>query len=254
MIKKQYYLRYLAIESTIQKEIIAIDYKNELRSGIRLIPKFYFTNDGLMDKTVYYWNDRPVLQVEEIYTYNLQDVADESVPISKRGISKREKTWRYYFDDGTLDESNDQDTYKIKYKEYDDLQGLSVGQKRRFNIKYTLSNRAGTALVILGVFLGPKDAENSMREISATYGSNFNEYEKYGTENIFDDIETCDIYSWLDTYIPTSQDVNNMVLAGMISESQKNEMEYAFNLYDLESLRGMKIRNYFIEKLKGNLK
>lgn len=253
--QKLHLLRALVTLPESKKTLTSINYKSELRSGVRLTPAFHLTNDGLLEKTIYYYDGKPIIKISEDYSYNTVDEANTEMPISKRGIHKRLKKWEYYFEDGTLDESGDLGTFKVKEKLYlTDREGLVIGGKRRFNIQITLSERAGTALVIMGVFSDSKEVKDAMRNISATYSSNFNEYEKYGTESIYEDIQNDTSFSWLNTYIPTEQDLNNMVSAGQMSATQQAMLNGAFNAYDLASLRGLTIRQYFIEKLKGNLK
>lgn len=250
-----HYIRKLVTNYAKTKDLISINYKTDLKSGVRLDPVHHFTNDGLLDNTVYLFEDKPVLNVSEIYSYSKTDMENKDMPLSKKGIYSRTKIWRYYLEDGTLDESNDEGTYKEKKKLYKtDIESLTIGSRRRHNIQIILSQRAGALLVILGVFQESKEVQDAMRNISATYSANFQEYEKYGTELIFDDILNDTTYSWLDTYVPTDIDLNNMVIAGHINEQTKAIIQGTFNTYDLTNIQGMTIRNYFVEKLKGNMK
>lgn len=249
-----HYLRSLVTRSAKKKDLISIDYKTDLSSDIRLDPVYYFTNDGLIDKTIYFYDEKPVLEVQEIYKYNSVDEQNTSMNISKRGIHSRKKIWKYYFENGSLDSSNKEGTFKIKEKFYrTDIEGLVVGQKRRHNISIILSQRAGTLLVILGKFSDSKEVKDAMRSISAQYSSNFQEYEKYGTENIIDDILNDKNYPWLDTYIPTDANLADMVIANQINYTTKAIIQGAFQKYNLTNIQGMTIRNYFCEKLKGNI-
>lgn len=250
-----HFIRTLVTNYAKKKDLISINYKTDLNSGVRLDPVYHFTNDGLMDKTIYYYNDKPVLQVSEIYEYNKNDLNNSNMFLSKKGIHSRKKTWRYFFENGNLDLSNIEGTFKTKEKYYKtDIEGLVVGSKRRHNISIILSQRAGTLLVIMGIFPGAKEVKDAMRSISAKYSANFQEYEKYGTELIIDDIIKDTDFKWLDVYIPTNTDMSNMVAAGQMSISQKAMLEGALKFYNLTNIQGMNIRNYFCEKLKGNIK
>lgn len=256
-----HYLRELVTNYARKKELVSINYKTDLQSGVRLRPEFHFTNDGLIDKTIYYYETKPVLCVTEYYTYSTKD--DETVIQSKKGISSRKKVWEYFFEDETLDdrdtkegrEGRDRVTSKEKIKTYDtDIQGLVVGERRRKNIQVILSQNAGTALIILGVFADETQIKNEMRTVSKQYSSGFTEYEKYGTEDILTEIENDTNFSWLNTYVPTSTDLTNMVTANQISATQSAQLQGALNAYGLSHIQGMTIRQYFIEKLKGNIK
>lgn len=250
-----HFIRDLVTKYAQKKDLISINYKTDLKSGVRLDPIHYFTNDGLLEKTMYFYDSKPVLEVSEVYQYNSIDEQNTEMPISKRGIHSRTKTWRYYFEDGTLDETNTEGTYKEKSKIYKtDIEGLVVGAKRRHNIQIILSQRAGTLLVIMGVYQDSKSVKDAMRNLSAKYSANFQEFEKYGTENIFDDIANDTEFAWLNTYIPSNTDMANLVAAGQMSSAQVAQLQGAFAHFDLTNIQGMTIRQYFIEKLKGNTK
>lgn len=256
-----HYLRSLVTKTSKKKELISINYKTDLKSGIRLSPVYHFTKDGLMDKTIYYDdNNKPVLCVSEYYTYSVKD--DETTIQSKKGIASRRKVWEYFYEDGTLDdrdtkaglEAKDRITSKEKVKLYDtDMKGLIVGERRRKNISIILSQNAGTAMIILGVFANETEVKNAMRSVSKSYSADFTEYEKYGTEDILVSIENDTLYPWMNTYIPTSTDMTNFVTAGQMSEMQAQQLQGALNAYGVSQIQGMTIRNYFIEKLKGNI-
>jgi len=248
-------IRDLVTPYAKKKDLISINYKTDLKSGVRLDPIYYFTNDGLLEKTMYLYENNPVITVYESYQYNTTDEANSNMNISKRGIHSRTKIWRYYFEDGSLDESNKEGTYKEKTKKYStDIEGLIVGAKRRNNIQIILSQRAGTLLVIMGVFSGTKEVKDAMRSVSAEYSADFQEYEKYGTELIIDKIASDTKYPWLNTYIPSDQNLANLVTAGQMSATQEGMLKGAFSAYDLTNIQGMTIRDYFVEKLKGNIK
>ena len=250
-----HFIRSLITNYAKKKDLISINYKTDLKSGVRLDPIHYFTNDGLLKKTIYNYDSKPVLVVYEEYQYNSDDEANTTMPISKRGIHGRTKTWRYYFEDGTLDETNKEGTYKEKSKIYKtDREGLVVGGKRRKNIQIILSGRAGLLLVIMGVYTNVKDVKDQMRNVSAKYSSSFQEFEKYGTENIFTDIENDNEFSWFNTYIPTDVDMTNLVTAGQMSATQQGMLKGAFQHYELTNIQGLTVRQYFLEKLKGNIK
>lgn len=256
-----HYLKTLVTESSQKKEITAINYKTDLKSGIRLNPIFDFTNDGLLENTIYYFEDKPVLKVSEMYTYNALDLQNDNMMLSKKAIHGRVKKWQYYFEDGTLDTSDDDNgrsgedrlTSKEKSKIYESvIQGLTVGNKRRHVIQMSFSERAGICLVLLGIFPGPKEVQDDMRRLSSVYSSSFQEYQKYGTEDILENITNDTTFTWLNITFPTNLQLDQMEQGQVISSTQKTIIKSMIDLYSLQNIQGMTIRKYMIEKLKGN--
>lgn len=244
-------LRALTTPTLWGKDLTSIDYKNELDNYTRLKPKYFFSNDGLLEKTEYYFEDELILEVSESYEYVEGDEIDNSLMISERGIASRVKTWNYYLSDGTIDQSN----YKVKEKFYDTLpQRIDVGKRRRTNIQLALSERAGTALIILGLFATSKLANDEMKSISTAYSNEFSEYDKYGTQEIINSINADVSILWFDTSIPTNNDIADLLSNNVITQQQHDNMVGAFALYDLSSLQGLTFREYFIQKLKGEIK
>ena len=248
-------LRGLVTEHASHKEITSINYKTELKSGVRLLPHHFFTNDGFLERTLYTYKDKPVLEIIEKYEYNAEDYSDTTIPWSKKGVISRTKTWKYYFEDGSLDNSGIEGTYKVKEKPYEtDLQALIVGKKRRYNIQIILSQRIGTILVILGVFDTGAKVKEELRHLSKTYSVDFQEYEKYGSDDIYNSIEKDTLYSWFNVKVPTNQDIDNLISGNQISSEKGAMLKGAIEAYTLTNLQGLTLRQYFIEKLKGNEK
>jgi len=257
-----HYLKTLVTKGAQTKDITSINYKTELKSGIRLNPVFDFSNDGLLEQTIYYFEDKPVLKASEFYTYNQKDLENDQMMLSKKGIHSRNKLWEYYFEDGTLDTSDtdagrtgeDRLTSKEKPKVYETvIQGLKVGNKRREVIQMALSERAGICMILLGIFPSAKEVQEEMRLLSAKYSAGFQEYQKYGTEGIIDSILNDNTFSWMNTMFPTNVQLDQMEQAQMISTTQKTVILSMIDLYELQDIQGMTIRNYMIEKLKGNI-
>ena len=105
----------------------------------------------------------------------------------------QEKKWQYYFNDGTLD--NSEENTKVKFKVYKtNRQILAVGLNRRTN----LVARASTCLASIGVLMslfkddqvstGKKKAYDALRNLSREFSTDFTEYKSYATTNLYDAI------------------------------------------------------------------
>jgi len=254
-------LRLLVTEQASLGDLSSIDYKNSLLSGIRLEPNIHFTNDGLIDKVIYTWEGREVLCITEKYEYNPNHVSDPNTPISKYGIKSRIKTWEYFFTNGDLDTSDrDSDnngeerlSSKDKSKTYNNITGREVGEKRRSNITIILSEKVGTMLVVLGIFNNSSHAFNEMRKIANSYSGAFSQFEKYGSTFIFKKINEDTKFDWLNTNILSNEQIDQAVSSGSMSATQAGQIKGAIQIYGLEDLQGRSVREYFVEKLKGNL-
>ena len=110
-----HYLRNIATSCTKERELISINYKTDLNSYVRLDPEYKFSNDGLLVETMYYHDEHPVIKITEEYFYNEKDIAANLAP-AKKTIEKRIKKWCYYYEDGTLDETGEEGSYKVKTK------------------------------------------------------------------------------------------------------------------------------------------
>lgn len=248
-------LKTLVVPSQERKEITAINYVTELKSGVRLIEDVILTNDGLLQETNYYYKDgeerRPVIKITEIYEYRTGDL--EFNP-AERGMYSREKKWQYYFENGTLD-TEDQNT-KVKYKVYEtNRQILDIGLKRRTNITRVLSEKVGAILVILEVFkddevsTAKKKAYDALRVLSREFSSDFTEYKAYATTGLYEAIENESTLPWLDVFVPTQQ---QLIASGKTEEEATVFQSYVTAL-ELQDMQGSTIRSYFIEKLKGKV-
>lgn len=248
-------LKTLVVPSQSQKEITAINYITELKSGVRLIEDVTLTNDGLVQETIYHYkqNDekKPVVMVSEVYEYRTSDLTFYP---SERGMYSREKKWQYYFEDGTLD--TDDENTKIRYKVYEtNRQILDVGLKRRTNITRVLSEKIGAILVILGVFVddeistAKKKAYDALRKLSREFSTDFTEYKSYATTDLYTAIETETALPWLSTFVPTQE---QLVSSGRTQEEATVFQSY-INALELHDMQGNTIRHYFVEKLKGNV-
>ena len=248
-------LKILVVPSQARKEITAINYVTELKSGVRLIEDVKLTNDGLVRETIYTYkegeNRKPVVKITEQYEYRNTDL--EFNP-AERGMYSREKKWQYYFEDGTLDES--EENTKVKYKVYEtNRQILDVGLKRRTNITRVLSEKVGAILVILGVFkddevsTAKKKAYDALRILSREFSTDFTEYKAYATTDLYTAIENESLLPWLDVFVPTRE---QLIASGKTEEEATVFQSYITGL-ELQDMQGNTIRNYFVEKLKGNL-
>jgi hypothetical protein len=248
-------LKTLVVSSQERKEITAINYVTELKSGVRLIEEAALTNDGLVKETIYYYKDgeekKPVVKITEAYEYRSGDL--EFNP-SERGMYSREKKWQYYFEDGALD-TEEQNT-KVKYKVYEtNRQILDVGLKRRTNITRVLSEKVGAILVILGIFeddevsTAKKKAYDTLRVLSREFSTDFTEYKAYATTDLYAAIENESTLPWLDVFVPTQE---QLIASGRTEEAAAIFQSYvqALKLHDMQ---GNTIRSYFVEKLKGKV-
>ena len=252
---KIHLLRQLAVKSVGRKEIPAINYKTELKSGVRLIPEYTFTKDGLIDHVIYYYEinstKKPVIKVTETYQYQ---AADATLNPSEKGIESREKKWHYYFEDGTLD--TDTNASKTKYKAYNSNRLIiEVGNKRRTNIVSILSEKLGAILVVLGVFTTDANgsakhkAYDALRNVSREFSTDFNEFKLYATKNIYTAITNNTSFTWFNTHVPTQAE---FVASGKTT-AEGATYQATMNALGLQEAQGKKIKDYMIEKLKGKV-
>ncbi len=248
-------LKTLVVTSQERKEITAINYVTELKSGVRLVEDVELTNDGLVKETNFYYKEgeerKPVVKISEVYEYRNTDLKFNP---SERGMYSREKKWQYYFEDGTLDER--EKSAKIKYKVYEtNRQILDVGLKRRTNITRVLSEKVGAILVILGVFkddevsTAKKKAYDALRALSRQFSTDFTEYKAYATTDLYAAIESTTSLPWLDVFVPTQK---QLIASGKTEEEAAVFQSYITAL-ELHDMQDNTIRNYFIEKLKGKV-
>jgi len=254
--EKEHVLRALCVESVLDKELTAINYKTELKSGVRLDTDITLTNDGLINETVYYYEKdsvkKPVIKIKEVYKYQ---TADLSLNPAERGMHSQEKTWQYYFEDGTLDTSAE--STKVKLKVYKtNRQYLVVGQNRRENILASASKIVASAGLVMGYFkddtvsTGKKKAYDALRKISREFSTDFTEYKSYATTNLYDSIKNDKVFTWLDIRVPTKAE---LITAGKTAAEAETFQGYIDNL-NLNGMQSKTIRTYFIEKLKGLVK
>lgn len=261
-------LRQLSIPETKVLPIYSIDYKVALKTGIRLVPYYTISNDGLLTATTYYLEGvypsgiaykRPIIQVSEEYTYH---ASDSALNPSEKTIVAREKKWQYYFEDGTLDTRT---AYtKIKRKIYQTNQEfLEVGKRRRYNIKSVYSERIGALLVILGicqddaVSTARQKANDQLRQFSKAHAVDFMEYENYATTDLYDAIANDTHFAWLNTTVPTAAGLQeSLITQGQPATAaivQADAYAQALAYYQLEDAVGSTLRDYSIAKLKGTV-
>lgn len=248
-------LRKLVVPSLYTKELTAINYLTELKSGVRLDAEVTITKDGLVSETIYCYEEnevkKPVIKVKETYEYWASDMG---LNPAERGMFSQEKKWQYYLEDGTLDES--ERNTKIKSKIYKtNRQILEVGGKRRSNIVGILSEKVGAILVILGVFVGDettsakKKAYDTLRNLSSAYSADFTEYKSYATTNLYNSINNDSSFTWLNIHVPT----HGEFIASGRAQAEADIYQGHIDALELKDMQGLRIRDYFIEKLKGNV-
>lgn len=261
--KGVHYLRLLCTDHTKDKDLISINYKTDLKSGIYLDPNFKLTNDGLLDYYTHLHNNKGVIHITYKYQYSQKDLENPNIPLSSKEVLKKIKLLEFFFEDGTLDTSDTDNgrfmehrlTSKEKEKRYSNLiQKLELGAKRRKNIKSAASKVIGAALILLGICSNDEEAKNKMSIVTGSFNSEFNQYQEFGFGDIYESLSNDKNIDFLDAYFPTSNEINSMHLAGQITEIEKLQMLGAVQLYGMEDIQGRTIKNYLIEKLKGNLK
>jgi len=52
---RKHILRSLCVDSVLNKDLTAINYKTELKTDVRLDAEVSLTNDGLIEETIYYY-------------------------------------------------------------------------------------------------------------------------------------------------------------------------------------------------------
>ncbi|NQY30139.1 MAG: hypothetical protein HRT69_11795 [Flavobacteriaceae bacterium] len=253
---KEHVLRDLCVDSVLDKELTAINYKTELKSEVRLDTDVTLTNDGLINETVYYYEKDsvkvPVIKIKEGYKYQTTDL---SLNPAERGMYSQEKTWQYYLNDGTLDTS--EENTKVKLKVYKtNRQILAVGLNRRTNLVARVSTCLASIGVLMSLFkddevsTGKKKAYDALRNLSREFSTDFTEYKSYATTNLYDAIENDKIFTWLDSPVPTKE---QLVAAGKTAAEAATFQGYVDAL-ELNDMQNKTIRTYFIEKLKGLVK
>ena len=198
------YILGLVSPAIAKKDIISINYKTELLSGVRLEPVYIFTNDGLLDKTSYYHEyvdeqnnpqSKLVLEVSEVYTAKPEDAG---LNPSEKALEKRTKTWKWAYEDGLLDEVN----IKEKEKPYKtSAQQRRLGERRRENIISAFSDNVGMVLVLQGIATDAVDADQKLKELARVFHDNLDTYKIYGDEQIYIDVANDTVITWLDNTV-----------------------------------------------------
>jgi len=245
--KPKHYILGIVPPSIVEKDIIAINYKTELKSGIRLEPTHHFTDDGLLDKTEYHHEyidaqsvsqHKLVIEVSESYTTKATDIG---LNPSERAIEKRTKTWKWAYEDGVLDSVN----CKTKEKPYkNSVNQRRIGTRRRENILSALGDNVGYALVLQGIATDEANANILLKQLARTFQTSMDTYKVYGDENVYQEILNDVTIPWLnDTVFSTP-----FVAAHPLKAYE--------GLYDtmLVDMQGKTLRTYAIEKLKGLVK
>lgn len=231
------------------KDITAINYKTELKSGVAYTPEFVIhdsgVNAGLLSVTNYYrdYVDEDnkgtlVLIVEETYVV---DESDPSQPNSAKSALSRTKTWKHAKKGAatgspptTIDNENNK---KIKPKLYNTRQKQHVeGIRRRNNILEQAIDNVSLAGILTGAFSGVPDAYEKMTAFLQVHNSAFEGWKTSGIGSLYDDILVCcgspETHDWLDVTVQDDGTTQAMI-PWMI---------------------GLDLRSYLIDKLKGNIK
>lgn len=227
-----YVIHTLVHESLHNKEFRDINYKTELKSGNKLHDVQDFSADGFISKTEFYdgYIDPSnkgdnAIRITEVYT---TDPAHASLYPSARGVETREKTRAWYLADGSLDESH----VKITTKKYDtQAKKNTEGQRRRNNIINKLTENTAMGGIFSGVFADSNDAHVKLVDLMELHSGAFSTYITSGRGHIYDDLTAESNVAWLDTVVLDTQYTQAMI----------------------PQMIGMTLRNYILEKLKGNI-
>lgn len=232
-----------------QKDIRTINYKTELGNDVCYTPEYIIhdegINSGLLDKTNYYrdYIDESnkgvlVLVVEEIYTV---DNSDTSLFNSAKPATSREKKWKYAKKGGGLDEVK----FKRRNKKYNTRTKRSKeGRRRRRNIQEQLIDNVGMAGILSGIFISENDVYEKLTLLLQYHNAAFNGWKASGKGTVYDDIESDNVSSWL------SLTVCNSVNQPDITRNEIAPIEYT----PVAHMSDMTMKEYIIEKLKGNIK
>jgi hypothetical protein len=223
-------------DENLSKSFKSINYKTELKSNISYTPIFKIHSSGqyagFLNYTDYYKNyidsNNPgehILRVEEKYDL---DFTNNNYENSARPTTGRTKTWKWVKSDGSLDEEN----VKVKYKLYDTrVKRRNEGERRRQNIIEQLTDNVGLAGILSGVFTGETHAHQMLTILLEEHAADFSGWKTSGLGSLVDNLNNNNTSTWLDnTVLDTPQ-----------------------TQYMCPWMIGMTFREYFIEKLKGNI-
>lgn len=210
-----------------------IEYKKHLDDYQTMNSVMSFTDDGFLLSAEYYHDyvdsqnkGNLVIKVDEVYTTDPDQSGLD--PCAREPIS-RDKSWTYYNLDGTV--------YKVwhKSKLYDTRdKKAKEGLRRRSNIISILVQNTALAGILSGVWPTEDDAKTALTNLLATYSSSFTVYKETGRGEVFSDVENdaTPAHAWMNTVVVDTPQTQAMC-PWMI---------------------GMSLRDYIVEKLKGNIK
>ncbi len=221
--------------SISNKDLLAIDYKQELKDGVSYTPEYVIKTNGLdsgcLEKTTYYRGyvdeqdkGTKVLEVDE--TYEIDDSEPSEVNSAKSCIS-RVKTWKHYKEDGSLDESKT----KTKDKLYNTRRKKHIeGIRRRQNIQEQLIDNVALAGILSGEFTDEGDAFDKLVALQEGNEIAFSSWVNSGRGSIYDDI-TNDSTAWLANTVADNASTQAMC----------------------PHMIGMTYKAYIVDKLKGDI-
>lgn len=224
-----------ASDGALLKDITAIDYKTELKDNVAYTPDFEIKTSGIdagcLSKTTYYKDfvdnqnmGTKVLEVVESYSI---DDSNPSEHNTAKDCLYRDKTWKHYKTDGSLDE----DRTKTKRKHYNTRRKKHIeGIRRRENVLEQLIDNVALAGILSGHFTDEADAFDKLVALQESHEIALSSWKNSGLGSIFNDIDA-DATAWLDATVADTPSTQAMC-SWMI---------------------GMKFKDYMIDKLKGNI-
>lgn len=205
----------IQIDADVAKDVLAINYKTELKTGVAYTPVYTIAYEGLeaglLTKTEYYKdyvdvNNQGTLILEVNEAYVIDD-SEPTLPNSAKPALSRTKTWKWYKTDGTIDESNT----KVRPKVYDTRRKRHIeGNRRRINIEQQLIDNVGLAGILSGAFTNEDDAYNNLVALQELHASAFSAWLNSGRGSLYNDITNDSTTAWLNTVVPDTPQTQAM--------------------------------------------
>ena len=243
-----YEIQYDVNEHVGEKDFLDINYKSELKTGIGYTPVFTIHDtgvlSGLLEKTEYYrdYIDEDnkgtlVLIVEEAYVI---DESDSTINNSGKPATSRNKKWKHVKKKGgQIDESN----VKTKPKLYNTRRKRGrEGQKRRGNLIDQLIDNVGLAGIISGIFIDETDAHIKLADLLTSHNPAFSAWKKSSRGSLYDDISV-DTTEWLLSTVSNTE-----------NQPAPYDSTAPIAITSVSHMQDWVLRDYIIDKLKGNIK
>jgi len=230
---RNYKIYNLVNKTLFDKDFRDINYRTELKSGIKLNGVYQYSDDGFVIHTDLYNNyispadmGELIVCVSESYTTDPNDISLK--PTARRVISKiKTRSWI------DLEGNTDSVNTKITNKLYDTFQKQNAeGKRRRENVVNIMSRNVAIGGIFSGAFSSENDANEKLISLMEQYSGGFGSYNKTGQGSLFEDI---------------LNDVSNTWLSVTVADTPQTQALVPFMI-------GLTLRNYIVDKLKGIIK